>query len=98
MAAPGFDYNEAINAAHNQGVGFTFRGFEITAKVDQGGGVFIVTVVKGSGPASTRGTWTITYRAYNGQVGKIYTIIDDQGRYWTPDRDRVTGEYLGGWV
>lgn len=89
MAAPDATYDEVLQAAHTQGVGFRFRGFEVTGKqvVDGAGANWSATMTV----AKAGTVWTVTYLTQSsGIVGRVISVYDDQGQRWVSDD-------AGGW-
>lgn len=85
MAAPGVSYSETVQAAHSQGVGFSWRGFVITSKEllyerGEAGSIWSVTITKAGN------TWLVHYSSQqDGTVGRIYNLWDDEGAVFHHD-------------
>lgn len=85
MAAPNVSYSELLTAAHNQGVGFTFRNFTITVK-ELVFGVWHLVITRQAN------SWDVWYKVQStGEVGRIVKVIDAQGVQWR-------NNYADGWV
>lgn len=84
MAAPGLAYAEALDVAHQRGVGYSVRvrgrTYTVDAKDVLSEHVWRMTVSTDRGD-----TWILVYRESNdGTVGKFY-YADDGTSHWYPD-------------
>lgn len=88
MAAPARTPQEIAQLIHVNPAGTTIQGFTLTSKdvINSGGNQLIIQAV------ITRNTdvWTAKYATQqDGTLGKIYYVVDQDGRRWRSK---------GGWV
>lgn len=79
MAMPDRSPIELATIIHENAVGFQLGPFSLTAKSARGvHNIFDATVTRGAR------SWTVTYQAHASGVGRILSIIDEDGRMWAP--------------
>lgn len=79
MAVPDRSPIELATIIHNNAVGFQLGPFTLAAKSARGANnIFDATVTRG--PRS----WVVTYQAHASGVGRILSIVDEDGRMWAP--------------